>query len=53
MRLNHLIMAIISGIGGVLALAITLLVDQPVSLGTLLGVVLLLNALVRLRMARS
>lgn len=53
MRLNHLIVAIVSGVGGVIALVVTLIVSQPASLGTVLAVVLLLNALVRYRMARS
>ena len=51
---RNIIVAIISAVVGVVALSLALFVaENPVSLGSALGVVLLTNAAVRLGMARQ
>ena len=52
MRRGSLFVAILSLLGGVLAFVIAGALHDPVSLYTLLGVVLLANAAVRYRLAR-
>lgn len=51
MRRGHLIVAILSAAGGVLAFVIAAVLRDPASLYTVLGVLLLANAAVRLRLA--
>ena len=51
MRRGHLIVAILSAAGGVLAFVIAVVLRDPASLYTVLGVLLLANAAVRLRLA--
>ena len=51
---RHLTVAAFSAVFGVITLALALFVaDEPVSLGTALGLVLIANAAVRLGMARQ
>jgi hypothetical protein len=49
----NLFVAMLSALVGAIALAFALASGQPVSLGGLLGVVLLLNAIVRYQLARQ
>lgn len=51
-RRTNLVIAAASATVGVLALAITLAAGEVFALGTALGVVLLVNALVRYRLAQ-
>ena len=48
-----MLIAILQAIAGVVVLLLTLAFAQPVSLGTILGVLLLLSAAVRYAMARD
>ena len=52
MNRAHVTVAIICAIGGLIALTVALAVGRPISLGSLLGMILLLNALVRFQLAR-
>jgi hypothetical protein len=52
MRRGSLAVSILSGLTGIAVLAAAVSMDQVVSLGGLLGVVLLVNAIVRFAMAR-
>ena len=48
-----LVLGWISAVGGALALLVVVLTGEWLGLGTLLGAVLVANAVVRLRLARS
>ncbi len=51
---RHVVVAVVSAVVGTIALALALTVtDDPVNLGTALGLVLLANAAVRVAMARD
>ena len=49
----NLLVALLSALVGASSLAIVMAAERPVSLGGLLAAVLLLNAVVRLRLARQ
>jgi hypothetical protein len=50
---GHAVVALLSAVGAVVAIALTALAGDPRSPGTLLAVVLLANAAIRFRLASS
>jgi hypothetical protein len=49
----NLVVAVLSAIVGIIALTLALAAGRPISLGSLVGVVLIANALVRYQLARQ
>jgi hypothetical protein len=51
-RVSALITPVLSAVAGIVVLAAALALDEPVSMGSLLGVLLLLSAALRFALAR-